>query len=96
MANVTANKAQLVDGVRAKTGMTAKASLAAVDSVMDTISELLANGQSVRVQGFGVFNLAERAEREGRNPQTGESIVIPEKTVVRFRPSQAMKDAVAK
>lgn len=55
---------------------------------LSTIQEVLASGESVRLPGFGVFEVVQRKARQGRNPQTGESIKIPAQKVLRFRASK--------
>ena len=72
-----ANKADLVDKVADKTGLTKKDSNAAVEAVFDSIQEFLAEEEKVQLIGFGTFEVRERAARKGRNPQTGEEIQIP-------------------
>lgn len=94
MANaksVIANKTQIVDAVRKETGMSLKDSKVATESVINTIGKLLSEGQSVRIYQFGTFQLADRAERTGRNPQTGETITIPKRRVVHFRPGTKLR-----
>lgn len=66
-----------------------------VDTVFDAIATVMANGEDVSIYGFGQFLVKKKAERMGRNPQTGEDIVIPAKLVPKFKPSKTLKDAVA-
>lgn len=66
----------------------------AVDAVIDGITNHLANGDKVQIPGFGTFQVTERAERQGRNPATGETITIAASKVARFKPGKALKDAV--
>ena len=60
----------------------------AVDGVLRVISETLAKGESVQFRGFGSFTLVDAKERQARNPQTGEPVIIPAHKTVRFRPSK--------
>ena len=69
-----ANKAELIEKVAAATD---KDATLAVDAVFSSIQEALANGEKVQLIGFGNFEVRTRAERKGRNPQTGEEIKIP-------------------
>lgn len=87
-------KTELVDQVAAKTNMTKKDSAAAVDAVFSSISDSLAAGDKVQLIGFGTFEVRERAERLGRNPQTGAEITIPAKKVPVFKPGKLLKDSV--
>ena len=79
-----ANKADLIDGVAAKSGLTKKDATVAVDAVFETIQDALVDGEKVQLIGFGNFEVRSRAARKGRNPQTGEEIQIPESKVPAF------------
>ena len=59
-----------------------------LDAFIDVIGSSVKGGEEVRLKGFGSFKLANRSARKGRNPQTGETIDIPAKTVVKFVPSK--------
>ena len=65
-----------------------------VDAFLDTVKDQLVAGEVVRLSGFGNFEVATRAARTGRNPQTGAEIEIPEKKAPKFKPAKALKDAV--
>ncbi len=71
-----------------------KEAYAAVDCVIAAITEALSNNDSVTLVGFGTFKTADRKARKGRNPQTGKEIDIPARTVPKFVPGKALKDAV--
>lgn len=75
------NKAELVEAVAKKTGGSKKDAEATIDATLEAITESLAGGDKVALKGFGTFQVVERAAREGRNPQTGESMTIPAKKV---------------
>jgi len=85
---------ELVVAVAEKTGMTRKQARQAVAGMMEAIQEALAAGQEVRLVGFGVYQVRERAARKGRDPQTGRVIEIPAKRAVVFRPGKELRDAV--
>ena len=89
-----ANKADLIDGVAAKSGLTKKDATAAVEALFDVVTETLAEGERVQVIGFGSFEVRERAARKGRNPQTGDEIEIPATKVPAFKAGKGLKDAV--
>ncbi|WP_347297309.1 HU family DNA-binding protein [Dolosigranulum savutiense] len=89
-----ANKADLVDKVADKTGLTKKDSNVAVEAVFDSIQEFLAEEEKVQLIGFGTFEVRERAARKGRNPQTGEEIQIPATKVPAFKAGKNLKEAV--
>lgn len=89
-----ANKQDLITKVAETAELSKKQATLVVNTVFDTISESLANGEKVQIIGFGGFDVRERAERKGRNPQTGEEITIPASKVPGFRAGKALKDAV--
>jgi DNA-binding protein HU-beta len=86
-----ANKAELIDNVATKTGLTKKDATAAVDAVFSSIQSTLAKGEKVQLIGFGNFEVRQRAARKGRNPQTGAEIEIPASTVPAFKPGKALE-----
>lgn len=87
------NRQQLVDAVGERLG-DRRTAAAAVEAVLDTVSETLAEGEKVSIFGFGVFEKVDRAARTARNPTTGAAVEVPATSVPRFRPGQALKDAV--
>src|SRR5699024_3204959 len=89
-----ANKAQLIETVAEKTGLTKKDATVAVDAVFGSIQDFLKDGEKVQLIGFGNFEVRERAARKGRNPQTGAEIQIPASKVPAFKPGKALKDVV--
>ena len=70
-------KLQLTDAVAAKAGMTKKEAAAAVDAVLEVIAETLAQGEDVKITGFGSFEVKDRAAREGRNPRQARRLLFP-------------------
>ncbi|MDR1473179.1 MAG: HU family DNA-binding protein [Lactobacillales bacterium] len=88
------NKSNLVDAVAEKTGLTKKNSAAAVDATFKTIQESLTKGEKVQLIGFGNFEVRQRAERKGRNPQTKKEIIIPASKTPAFKAGKALKEAV--
>jgi nucleoid DNA-binding protein len=81
------NKKDIVDLVSKKT-MTAKQAKEIVDCVFDGIAKSLKGKDKVIISGFGTFELKEVKEKIGRNPKTGERVVIPERHLLRFKPSK--------
>ena len=72
-----------------------KAKVEAVfNAIVNEICSVVAQGDKVQIIGFGTFESRKREERQGRNPQTGESITIPERTVPVFRPGATFKEIV--
>ena len=95
MAKKVMTKAQLVSRIADKAGLTKAKANEVLDLVAKTaVAETKKNGQFV-IPGIGKLVKSKRKARMGRNPQTGEAIKIPAKTVVKFRVAKACKDAVA-
>lgn len=88
------NKTELINSVVEKSGLTKADATKAVNSVFGSIQDALANGDKVQLIGFGTFETRERAERTGRNPQTGEDMVIPAMRVPAFKAGKELKEAV--
>ncbi|MCM1055025.1 MAG: HU family DNA-binding protein [Bacteroides sp.] len=89
-------KAELTASIAEKTGLTKKASEEALTALVETISGALAKGDKVQLVGFGTFEVRERAERTGINPQTREKITIAATKTPAFKAGSALKEAVAK
>ncbi len=90
------NKSELINAVAEKAALSKKDSEAAVTAVLDAITAALADGDEVRLVGFGTFEVKKREARIGRNPKTKEEIQIPATKVPAFKPGKALKDVVAK
>lgn len=88
------NKAQLIDAISAKAGLTKADAKKALDAFIDATSEALKGGDRVALVGFGSFSVAKRSARTGRNPQTGKEIDIPSKTIVKFKPGSELSEGV--
>lgn len=88
------NKKELIKSVAEATGLSKKDVTATVDSVFDTITSALSQGQDVKISGFGTFKIKERAARKGRNPQSGEEIMIEARKVPTFKPAKQLKELV--
>jgi len=88
------NKAELVASMSEKSGLSKKDSEAALKSIVDTIQQAMHDGDKVQIIGFGSFEVRERAERKGRNPQTKEEITIPASKSPIFKAGKVLKDAI--
>lgn len=88
------NKTELVAAIAEKTGLTKKDAEGAVKAFTDTVAEQLKAGDKIQLVGFGTFEVAERAARTGKNPQTGEAINIPASKAPKFKAGKALKDVV--
>jgi len=88
------NKAELISAVAEKSELTKKDAEKAINALVSVITDALANNDKVQLVGFDTFEVRERAERKGRNPQTKEEIVIPASKAPVFKAGKALKDAV--
>ena len=66
----------------------------AVKTMLDAMSDALARGHRIEIRGFGSFSINRRPPRMGRNPRSGEQVLIPEKLVPHFKPGKALREAV--
>lgn len=89
------NKAELVQAVADATDLNKAEAGRAVDAVLDAITAALKQEDTVSLVGFGTFTVKSRAERQGRNPQTGDTITIKAAKIPSFKPGKALKDAVS-
>ena len=88
------NKTELVAAIAEKAGLSKKDAEGAVKAFTDTVAEQLKAGEKIQLVGFGTFEVAERAARTGKNPQTGEAIKIPASKAPKFKAGKALKDVV--
>jgi integration host factor subunit alpha len=91
---MTFTKAEVVESVMAETGFTRKIALEIVESLLEVIKRSLESGDDVLVSGFGKFCAHEKAERRGRNPATGEDLMLRPRRVVTFKCSGKLKDKI--
>lgn len=85
-------KAEIVQAVYTRLGgFSKKESADLVDLVFETMKETLGRGEKIKISGFGNFVLRDKRQRQGRNPQTGDPIVITERRVLNFKSSQILK-----
>jgi DNA-binding protein HU-beta len=88
------NKAELIEAIASSADLTKADAGRALDAVVDAITGALKKGDSVSLVGFGSFVVKERAERQGRNPQSGKTITIAAAKIPSFKAGKALKDAV--
>ena len=86
------NKTELIAAVAEKAGLTKKDVEKTITATLETVKEVVAKGDKVQVVGFGTFEVSERAAREGRNPQTGETMEIKASKTPKFKAGKALKD----
>jgi DNA-binding protein HU-beta len=87
-------KNELIAAVAEQANITRAAATTAVEATFEAISETLRKGGEVKIAGFGNFKVAKRAEREGRDPRTGQAVKIPAAKRPKFSPGKALKDTV--
>ncbi len=88
------NKSELIAAISAQAEISKKDAEAALNATIDAIKGALKKGDKVQLVGFGSFEVRERAERKGRNPQTKKEIVIPATKVPVFKAGKALKDEI--
>lgn len=86
------NKTELIAAMAEQTELSKKDAEAALKAFVDVVSEELKKGEKVQLVGFGTFEVSERAAREGRNPQTGETMEIKASKTPKFKAGKALKD----
>ena len=89
-------KAELVEAVAEKAGLTKADANRALEAVFDTIKTAMKKGEKVAIPGFGTFSVGKRAAREGRNPATGAKVKIAARKAVSFKAGSKLKEAVNK
>ena len=88
------NKTELIDAMAADAGITKAAAKKALESFLENVEKSLKKGDRVSLVGFGSWSVSKRAAREGRNPQTGKTIKIAAKNVVKFKAGADLQKAV--
>jgi DNA-binding protein HU-beta len=88
------NKADLIQAVADAANLSKADATRALDAVVDAITDALKKDDTVSLVGFGTFGVKTRGERQGRNPQTGDTIVIKASKIPSFKPGKGLKDAV--
>ncbi len=86
------NKVELVEAIAKEADLSKKDAEAALKAFTNTVQKELKKGNKVQLVGFGTFEVSKRAKREGRNPQTGESMVIKASKTPKFKAGKAFKD----
>ena len=91
---MTLTKSHLVDAIAEQNGFSKKKSTETVETILEIIKSTLVSGEDVLISGFGKFCVKEKRERKGRNPATGEDMMLAPRRVVTFRCSGKLKDRV--
>ncbi len=89
------NRSELVESLVARVDdMTHRDAESAVSVILEAVSDALAHGRRIEIRGFGVLSVVRRPTRIGRNPRSGERVVVPEKRALHFKPGKALRDGV--
>lgn len=89
-------KADIVERVHEKVGFSKKESSEMVEAVFALMKSTLESGEKLKIAGFGNFEVKQKADRRGRNPQTGETITIEARRILSFKPSNVLKSNINK
>ena len=89
-------KADIFEKVQENIGLTRKESAEMVEAVFSIMKSTLESGESLKISGFGNFVVKQKADRRGRNPQTGEALTIGARRILTFKPSGILKDQINK
>jgi len=87
-------KAEITERVAEKIGFSKKESMKMVEMLFDVMKSTLESGEKLKISGFGNFEVKQKADRRGRNPQTGEEITIEARKILTFKPSNMLKTAI--
>jgi len=85
-------KADIVEALMAQQGQPRQMAVELVEQVLDLVKDALVDGEEIKIAGFGKFEVKEKSDRRGRNPQTGEEITIEARRIVTWRPSTILKN----
>jgi integration host factor subunit alpha len=89
-------KADLVEGIFERIGLSKKEAQEIIEILFDTMKQTFVEGESVKLSGFGTFNVRQKKARRGRNPKTGDNLEITPRRVITFRASNQLKSALEK
>ena len=87
-------KANLIDSVSSQSGFTKKQSTDIVETIIGSMKDALSTGEDVLISGFGKFCVRRKAERKGRNPDTGDDLILPARRVVTFKCSGKLRNRI--
>jgi nucleoid DNA-binding protein len=87
-------KADLVEKIAEKTGLTRTDVAVIVDGFLDAVRDAMKEGKNIEIRGFGTFKIKARKARKARNPRTGEEVPVPDRKVPVFKPSNEFKELI--
>ncbi len=88
------NRSELVQALASKYNLKNGDAAESVKIVLEAIADSLENGDRIEIRGFGSFHVVDRAGRTGRNPKTGETVIVPPKKIPHFKPGKELKERV--
>ena len=91
---MTVTKAHFVDSIYNQVGLSRSKSAEVVESLLEIMKHTLGNGEDVLISGFGKFCVKEKKKRKGRNPQTGDDLLLDQRRVVTFKCSSVLRDSI--
>lgn len=89
------NKKEFVESISKTHQITQVSARKALDAILANMAAAMENGERVTISGFGSFRVVDKAAQKGRNPQTGQAIVIPARKVVKFKPAKSLTEKVS-
>lgn len=89
-------KANIAEQIEARTGLSKKDSVDMMEAIFSIMKSTLEAGETLKISGFGSFIVKQKADRRGRNPQTGEAITIEARRILTFKPSSVLRNAINK
>lgn len=89
-------KADIIERLHQRLGLSKKDAYGHVEGLFEMMKKTLSDGNRVKIAGFGSFDVRQKHDRRGRNPQTGEAITIKARRILTFKPSQALRDKISK
>ena len=87
-------KADIVERIQQKLGYSKKESIDMLETVLSIMKATVETGEKLKIAGFGNFEVKQKDDRRGRNPQTGETIIIESRKVLTFKPSNVLRQAI--
>ena len=93
---MTLTKANIVDSIKDQLGLSRKQSIETVEALLEIMKKTMENGEDVLISGFGKFCVKEKKERRGRNPATGDDLMLSPRRVVTFKCSGKLRDQINK
>ncbi len=92
---MTLTKAQVAESIQNQIGVSRKESVELLETLLELMKKSLESGDDILISGFGKFSVKQKAKRKGRNPATGDDLILPSRKVVSFKCSTVLRDRIA-